>query len=174
VFVIDIAVPRDVDPQVNRLEGIFLYDIDDLQQVAVSNLVDRGREAERAEAIIVEETERFRRRIRTIDIAPAIVDVQGTAEELRQAELHRQQRLLQSLTPEQQEAVESLTRGLMNKFMHLPLQAMKSAARDGDAAALETIHGMFHKECTGKTAATAPAEPCEKQKTEPDSGNDSQ
>ena len=143
VFVIDIAVPRDVDPQINRLEGIFLYDIDDLQSVAVSNLVDRGREAERAEAIIAEETERFRRRIRTIDIAPAIVEVQGTAEELRQAELSRQQKLLQSLSPEQQAAVESLTRGLMAKFLHLPLQAMKSAARDGDAAALETIRGMF-------------------------------
>jgi glutamyl-tRNA reductase len=146
VFVIDIAVPRDVDPQINRLEGIFLYDIDDLQSVAVSNLVDRGREAERAEAIIAEETERFRRRIRTIDIAPAIVEVQGTAEELRQAELHRQQKLLQSLSPEQQAAVESLTRGLMAKFLHLPMQAMKSAARDGDAAALETIRGMFGRE----------------------------
>ncbi|HEX4064569.1 MAG TPA: glutamyl-tRNA reductase [Acidobacteriaceae bacterium] len=147
VFVIDIAVPRDVDPRVNRLEGMFLYDIDDLQSVASSNLVDRGREAERAEAIIAEETERFRRRIRTIDIAPAIVDVQGTAEELRQAELHRQRQLLQSLTPEQAAAVESLSRGLMNKFLHLPLQAMKAAAREGDAAALETIRGMFQREC---------------------------
>jgi len=143
VFVIDIAVPRDVDPQVNRLEGMFLYDIDDLQQVAASNRVDRGHEAEKAEAIIVEETERFRRRIRTIDIAPVLVDAQETAEGLRQAELYRQRALLQSLTPEQQEAVEALTRGLMNKFMHIPLQAMKAAAREGDAAALETIRGMF-------------------------------
>lgn len=156
VFLIDIAVPRDVDPQINRLEGIFLYDIDDLQSVATSNLVDRGREAERAEAIILEETERFRRRIRTLDIAPAIVEVQGTAEELRQAELHRQQRVLQSLTPEQQEAVESLTRGLMNKFLHLPLQAMKTAAREGDAAALETIRAMFHRAEAGEKPTEAP------------------
>jgi len=155
VFLIDIAVPRDVDPKVNALEGMFLYDIDDLQQVAASNLVDRGKEAAKAEAIIAEETERFRRRIRTIDIAPVLVDVQGTAEELRQAELHRQRQLLQSLTPEQQEAVESLTRGLMNKFMHMPLQAMKSAARDGDAAALETIRGMFEKEYGHKAAGPA-------------------
>jgi glutamyl-tRNA reductase len=157
VFVIDIAVPRDVDPLVNKLEGIFLYDIDDLQQVAVSNLVDRGREAERAETIIVEETERFRRRIRTIDIAPAIVEVQCTAEELRQTELHRQQRLLQSMTPEQQAAVESLTRGLMNKFLHLPLQAMKSAAREGDAAALEAIRGMFHRDTPETKVEAEPA-----------------
>lgn len=146
VFLIDIAVPRDVDPQVNRLEGIFLYDIDDLQSVAASNLVDRGREAQRAEAIILEETERFRRRIRTIDIAPAIVEVQAAVEDLRQAELHRSARILQSLSPEQQAAVEQLTRGLMNKFMHLPLQAMKGAAREGDAAALETIRAMFGKD----------------------------
>jgi len=168
VFMIDIAVPRDVDPRVNRLEGIFLYDIDDLQSVAASNLVDRGREAERAEAIIVEETERFRRRIRTLDIAPVIVEVQSTAEELRQTELYRQRQLLQSLTPEQQAAVEGLTRGLMSKFLHLPLQALKVAAREGDAAALETIHGMFHRQCGTHQAAvpdTANTNPDESDKT---------
>jgi glutamyl-tRNA reductase len=159
VFLIDIAVPRDVDPKVNQLEGMFLYDIDDLQQVAASHLVDRGREAARAEAIIVEETERFRRRIRTIDIAPVLVDVQGTAEELRQAELHRQRQLLQSLTPKQQEAVDALTRGLMNKFLHMPLEALKAAARDEDAAALDTIRGMFEKDCGHKADAGPVGEP---------------
>ena len=163
VFLIDIAVPRDVDPQINRLEGIFLYDIDDLQSVAASNLVDRGHEAERAEAIIVEETERFRRRMRTVDIAPVIQHVQSKVEEMRQAELHRSQRLLQSLTPEQQAAVDSLTRGLMNKFLHLPLQALKTAAREGDANALEAIGGVFARECASQKAeqdaAAAPQKP---------------
>jgi glutamyl-tRNA reductase len=158
VFVIDIAVPRDVEPQVNRLEGMFLYDIDDLQQVAASHLVDRGQEAEKAEAIIAEETEHFRRRIRTIDIAPVLVDVQGTAEELRQSELHRQRRVLQSMSREQQEAVEALTRGLMNKFMHMPLQALKAAAREGDEAALETIRGMFERNY-GHKVTPAPQNP---------------
>lgn len=156
VFLIDIAVPRDIDPRINQLEGIFLYDIDDLQSVAASNLVDRGREAQRAEAIILEETERFRRRIRTIDIAPVIMEAQATVEDLRQAELQRSARLLQSLSPEQQAAVEQLTRGLMNKFMHLPLQAMKGAARDGDAAALETIRAMFGKEEQKSAARETP------------------
>ncbi len=159
VFMIDIAVPRDIDPRVNRLEGIFLYDIDDLQSVAASNLVDRGREAERAEAIIVEETERFRRRIRTLDLGPVIVEVQSAAEGLRQAELHRQRQLLQSLTPEQAAAVESLTRGLMSKFLHLPLQALKAAAREGDATALEIIHGMFQRQC-GSHGAAKPTASC--------------
>lgn len=170
VFVVDIAVPRDVDPLVNRLEGMFLYDIDDLQQVAASNLVDRGHEAEKAEAIIAEETERFRRRIRTIDIAPVLVDVQGTAEELRQSELHRQRGLLQNLTREQQEAVEAVTRGLMNKFMHMPLQALKAAAREGDAAALETIRAMFGRDCGHKASG---AESVAERGKGPESGDES-
>lgn len=147
VFLIDIAVPRDVDPQINRLEGIFLYDIDDLQQVASTNLVDRGREAEHAEAIIAEETERFRKRIRTVDITPVLLHVQAKSEEMRQTELHRARQLMQSLTPEQQVAVDSLTRGLMNKFLHLPLQALKTAAREGDASTLEAIGNVFAREC---------------------------
>lgn len=162
VFLIDIAVPRDVDPNINRMEGIFLYDIDDLQQVAASNLVDRSREAERAEAIIAEETERFRRRIRTIDIAPVVQHVQGKAEELRQAELHRSRHLLQSLTPEQQAGVELLTRGLMNKFLHFPLQAIKTAARDEDTSALEAIAGAFARECANHKAERVAAESAQK------------
>jgi len=163
VFVIDIAVPRDVDPRVNALEGMFLYDIDDLQQVAASHLVDRGREAEKAEAIIAEETERFERRIRTIDISPVIVHVQKQVDELRRSELHRSRQLLQSLTPEQQEAVEALTRGLMNKFLHLPLQALKSAARQGDASALEAIGGVFARECVSEKAERQAAADADRQ-----------
>ncbi|MGA8531902.1 MAG: hypothetical protein WB622_19425, partial [Acidobacteriaceae bacterium] len=161
VFIIDIAVPRDVDPNVNRLEGIFLYDIDDLQSVSATNRVDRAREAERAEAIIAEETERFRRTIRTIDIAPILQHVQGKVEEMRQAELHRSRHLLQSLTPEQQTALDALTRGLMNKFLHLPLQAMKTAAREGNATALEALGGVFARECItqkGERQAAADAD----------------
>ena len=152
VFIIDIAVPRDVDPEINRLEGMFLYDIDDLQSVSATNLVDRAREAEHAETIIDQETERFRRTIRTLDIAPIVQHVQGKVEEMRQAELHRSRQLLQSLTPEQQAAVDAMTRGLMNKFLHLPLQALKSAARAGDAASLEAIGGVFARECINEKA----------------------
>ncbi|HTV81179.1 MAG TPA: glutamyl-tRNA reductase [Acidobacteriaceae bacterium] len=152
VFLIDIAVPRDVDPRINRLEGIFLYDIDDLQQVAAGHLGDRGREAERAEAIIAEETERFHRRLRTVDISPVLRHVQAKSEEMRQEELHRARRLMQSLTPEQQIAVDSLTRGLMNKFLHLPLRALKTAAREGDASSLEAIGNVFARECVAQKA----------------------
>jgi glutamyl-tRNA reductase len=143
---IDIGVPRDIDPAINQLDNIFLYDIDDLQSVAASNLSHRNDEAERAEAIIAEEARRFEQRARTIDLAPAIVDLQSAIEDLRQTELRRSRSRLQSLTPEQQSAVEALTRGLMNKFLHLPLTALKAAAREGDTAALETIRHIFQPE----------------------------
>jgi glutamyl-tRNA reductase len=145
MFLIDIAVPRDVDPEINRLEGIFLYDIDDLQSVAASNLADRGSETQRAELILEQELIRYQRRMEGLDVVPALVDVQAAAEELRQAELQRNQAALKSLTPAQNAIVENITRGLMNKFLHQPLQALKAAAREGDAAAVETIRAAFHR-----------------------------
>jgi glutamyl-tRNA reductase len=161
MFIIDIAVPRDVDPEINRLDGIFLYDIDDLQSVAVSNLSDRGREAQRAEEILEHELARYQRRIETLDVVPALVDLQAAAEDIRQAELRRAQSRLQSLTPAQQNAVEVLTRGLVNKFLHLPLQALKAAAREGDLVTVEAIRTAFGLNGTSEATAHAdqPGEP---------------
>jgi glutamyl-tRNA reductase len=143
MFFIDIAVPRDVDPEMNRLEGIFLYDIDDLQTVAAAHLAERSREAEDAEAMIAEEVERYHRKLRAVDVAPAIVGLQQRAEELRQAELKRMQGRLGELTASQMAAVEALSRGLMNKFLHPPMQALKQAAREGDLARIEAIRETY-------------------------------
>jgi glutamyl-tRNA reductase len=145
MFFIDIAVPRDVDPEINRLEGIFLYDIDDLQSVAVSNLSDRRDEARRAEAILEQELTRYQRRMEALDVVPALVDLQAAAEEMRQSELRRNQARLRSLTPAQQAVVDVITRGLMNKFLHKPLQMLKAAAREGDAAVIEAIRAAFQR-----------------------------
>ncbi len=143
MFFIDIAVPRDVDPEMNRVDGIFVYDIDDLQSVAASHLADRAREAQRAEEIIAEEVMRFQRKTQALNVTPMIVGLQNTAEEMRQSELRRAQVRLQSLTPEQQAAVESLTRGLMNKFLHMPMQAIKAAAAQADTMMLEVMREVF-------------------------------
>ena len=143
MFFIDIAVPRDVDPEMNRLEGIFLYDIDDLQQVAAVHLAERTREAEDAEAVIAAEVERYHLKLRTVNVAPAIVGLQMRAEELRQAELRRAQARLGGLTAEQTAAVEAMSRALMNKFLHGPMQALKQAARDGDLARVEAIRAVY-------------------------------
>lgn len=144
MFFIDIAVPRDVDPEMNRVDGVFLYDIDDLQSVAALHQEDRAREAQRAESIIAEEVQRFQRKAQAPNVAPMIVDLQSAAEEMRQAELRRAQSRLQSLTPEQQAAVEGLTRGLMNKFLHLPMQALKSAALEADVVMIDVIRAAFN------------------------------
>lgn len=145
MFFIDIAVPRDVDPEINRLDGIFLYDIDDLQSVAASNLADRSLEARRAESVLEQEIERFRQRSGALDVVPALVDLQAAAEEMRQAELLRNHAHLRLLTPQQREAIEAITRGLMNKFLHQPLLALKAAAREGDTATVEAIRTAFQR-----------------------------
>jgi glutamyl-tRNA reductase len=139
MFFIDIAVPRDVDPAMNKLEGIFVYDIDDLQAVAAAHMAERSREASDAETLIAGEVARFEQRQRTVNVAPAIVALQRQAEEIRQTELHRVQARLGALSADQAAAVEALTRGLVNKFLHPPMQALKQAAREGDSARLDVL-----------------------------------
>ena len=139
MFFIDIAVPRDVDPAMNKLEGIFVYDIDDLQAVAASHMAERSAQATDAEALIAAEVERFHQRRRTVNVAPAIVSLQQQAEEIRQNELKRIHAKLGSLSAEQIAAIEALTRGLMNKFLHPPMQALKQAARENDSTRVEAL-----------------------------------
>jgi glutamyl-tRNA reductase len=143
MFFIDIAVPRDVDPRLNEVDGCFVYDIDDLQQVAQTNLADRGREAEQAESIIAQEVARFERRLQSLDAVPTIKALQRQAEQLRQAELARANKGLASLTPEQQVAVEALTRSLTNKFLLAPLTAIRTAAEAGDTAELTRLATLY-------------------------------
>ena len=139
MFFIDIAVPRDVDPAMGKLEGIFVYDIDDLQAVAAAHLAERSREASDAETLIAGEEERFHERQRTVNVAPAIVALQRQAEEIRLAELKRVQARLGTLSAEQVAAVEALSRGLVNKFLHPPMQALKQAAREGNQVRLDAL-----------------------------------
>jgi glutamyl-tRNA reductase len=162
MFFIDIAVPRDVDPAMNKLEGIFVYDIDDLQAVAASHIAERSRQADDAERLIAAEVERFHQKLRTVDAAPAIVAIQRQAEEIRQAELRRVMTRLGPLSAEQAAAVEALTRGLVNKFLHPPMQALKQAAREGNAARMEALCEAWSvstaaHQAVSESAATASA-----------------
>jgi len=125
IFFIDIAVPRDVDPRMNEVEGCFVYDIDDLQQVAQSNLSDRNREAAAAEQIIAREVDSYQHRLRSLDAVPAILALQTSAEQTRQAELARTAKALSGLTPEQSAAVDALTRSLTAKLLHPQLVALR-------------------------------------------------
>ncbi len=129
VFFIDIAVPRDVNPAVNDLEGCFVYDIDDLQQVAQENQIQRSREAETAESIVQLEAERYGERLDQAPATEAIKQLQQSAEALREAELARTAQRLANLnaplTPEQHSAIEHLTRSLINKLLHPQIIALR-------------------------------------------------
>jgi glutamyl-tRNA reductase len=135
MFFIDIAVPRDVDPRMNDVEGCFVYDIDDLQQVAQANLAHRGREAEAAEAIILNEVAKYQQRQSARDAVPAILALQQSAETIREAEFARTAAKLAAtgpLTPAQQAAVEALTRSLTAKLLHPQLVALRRSAANAE------------------------------------------
>ncbi|WP_433985063.1 glutamyl-tRNA reductase [Tunturiibacter empetritectus] len=133
MFFIDIAVPRDVDPRMNEVEGCFVYDIDDLQQVATANLADRSREAAAAENIVSREVDKYQERLQSRDAVPAIKALQQQAEQLRQAELVRSQSKLADLTAQQRDAVEALTRSLTAKLLHPQLTALRESTRKKDS-----------------------------------------
>ena len=145
MFFIDIAVPRDVDPEMNKVDGVFVYDIDDLQQVVTTHVADRKREAERAQAIVDGEVERFAARAQTLSVVPTIVSLQEQLELVRQAEIDRVRGRLGQLTPEQEMAIEAMTRGIVNKVLHTPITTLKSAARESEATSvIELIRRLFN------------------------------
>ncbi len=145
MFFIDIAVPRDVDPDMNKLDGIFVYDIDDLQQAVKSHVADRKKEAERAESIIESEVERFQARLQTLDVVPTIVSLHDHLETIRQAEIDRVRGRLGTLSPEQELAIEALTRGIVNKIMHTPVSTLKTAARESESTTVvDLVRRLFN------------------------------
>jgi len=155
MFFIDIAVPRDVDPEMNKLDGIFVYDIDDLQQVVASHISDRKVEADRAEAIVQSEVDKFLARLQTLDVVPTIVSLQEHLETVRQAEIDRVRGRLGQLSPEQELAVDALTKGIINKIMHTPITALKSAARGSSEATtvIDLVRKLFNLHDARKSAA---------------------
>jgi glutamyl-tRNA reductase len=132
MFLIDIAVPRNIDPGINSLEHAFLYDIDDLQRVADRNLNARREVAQRAENIVAEEVARLEARLRERDLTPTIVSLQEQLEAIRCDVLDRYRSKLGPLTAEQQEALEALTKGIVNKIAHGPISEMRRQAAQGE------------------------------------------
>ncbi len=156
MFFLDIAVPRDVDAKMNDLDGMFVYDIDDLQQVVASHLSDRTQEAQRAEDIINSEVEKFEERLRTLDVVPTIVSLQEHLETVRQAEIDRVRGRLGELTPEQELAVEAMTRGIINKIMHTPITTLKTAAKEPESTTvIELVRRIFNLREKAKSEAAS-------------------
>lgn len=130
IFLVDIAVPRDIDPEINELDNVFVYDIDDLEQVAAANLRHRQSAAEQAERIVDDEVEKILHRIRSNSATPAIVSINRRLETIRLGELERYRSKLRDLTGEQRNAVDAVTRGIIAKVAHHPIREAKRSASD--------------------------------------------
>ena len=169
MFFIDIAVPRDVDPEINNVEGVFVYNIDDLQAVAVSNMSSRTKEAMDAEVIIRTEVEKYTQRMQSLNGVPAIVALQQSLEDVRQNEMRRMAPRLAQLSSEQLQAVEQMTRALVHKLQHAPIQAIKRAAQEGDRetlAVIQTVFDLEHHEKTDAAIETAESVIGQREQTE--------
>lgn len=143
-FLIDIAVPRNIDPAINDLANVFLYDIDDLQEVVNANLRERMKEADRAEELVSEEVERMMARLKMVEITPTIVGLQEQLESIRTAEVEKVKRRYGPFTQEQEEALEAATRAIINKVAHGPISELRvQAAKPDGAPAVALIKKVF-------------------------------
>ncbi|MBN1848116.1 MAG: glutamyl-tRNA reductase [Deltaproteobacteria bacterium] len=144
LFFIDIAVPRDVDPRVNELGNVYLYDIDDLKGIIEVNTTLRKQESIKAERIITEEVIRFKRWLETLDIVPTIISLKDKVEAIRKAEVKKSLSGLRGLTPSQEKAMESLTVSLAEKIIHDPILVLKErAGRSSKDAYLDIVKKLF-------------------------------
>lgn len=126
MFLIDIAVPRDIDPKVNDLSNVYLYDVDDLQEVVQANLKERQKEAGKAEGIVEQEIGQFNRWLENLDIKPTIVALRRKLDDLRRQELEKTFGNLKDLTGRQQKSIEAMSNALLNKIMHRPIEILKN------------------------------------------------
>jgi glutamyl-tRNA reductase len=144
LFFIDIAVPRDVEPGVDGIEGVYCYDIDDLKQVVDANIRERLREAQRAEALVEREVAKFRARLGDVEVIPTIVSLRERLEDIRRAEVKRTLARLPDATPETRAAIEAMSASLINKILHAPITKLRESSRAGAHRSwLEVVHELF-------------------------------
>ena len=144
LFIIDIAVPRDVDPRVGNMDNVFVYDVDDLQQVAEENLAVRAREAAHAERIVEEEVESFLAWRRSLELAPTIVALRKRFGQVADEELRRALPRLEGLTESDRGVLEAMSRSLINKLLHQPMTELKAGAGEPDGALLiDAVRRLF-------------------------------
>jgi glutamyl-tRNA reductase len=143
-LLVDLAVPRDVDPALSRIDGCFVYDIDDLEAVVEASLSGRRAEAARAERVVAEEAERFRQWQASLAVVPAISSLRAQAESIRAAELARAEGRLARLSDSERRAIEAMTAQIVNKLLHLPTVRMKEAAVSSDGVVYaEVVRHLF-------------------------------
>ena len=144
VFIIDISVPRNIDPEINGLDNVYLYNVDDLQGVVDANMFERQKEAEKAEKIIEEELETFLKWQSSLDSVPTIVALREKAEEIKKEELDKLFHKIQGIGEKEKEAIEYMATALMNKLIHPPTAALKEDSENKDAlvAAIRRLYGI--------------------------------
>ncbi len=144
LFFIDIAVPRDIDPAINRISNVYVYDIDDLKGVVDDNIEDRNQEAIKAERIIDEAVIRFNQWHASLEVVPTIIDIRKKSDELMQAELAKTINALSPMPEKNRQAIENMARALVNKLLHAPTQFLKQNGCHGDkAASLDLARKLF-------------------------------
>lgn len=147
VFLIDISVPRNIDPEINDLDNVYLYNVDDLQGVVDSNLFERKKEAGKAEKIIDEELETFLKWQSTLDSVPTIIAIREKAEEIKKEELHKLFHKITGMGEKEREAIEYMAAALINKMIHPPTAALKEDSEDKDVlvATIRKLYGIDGK-----------------------------
>jgi glutamyl-tRNA reductase len=143
LFLIDIAVPRDIAEDAGKVSGVFLYDLDDVKTVAESNLRERKKEAAAAETILEEEIRGFLEWRRSLEVVPLLVELRKRADEIRMTEIEKVRRRLGPLTPEQESALDAATSAIVNKLLHGPTVQLKEMAGNGQPEHVGFIRKLF-------------------------------
>ncbi|MCI0468956.1 MAG: glutamyl-tRNA reductase [Nitrospirae bacterium] len=144
VFIIDISVPRNIDPDINNLDNVYLFDVDDLQEVIDTNMLERKKEAEKGELIIEEEVEKFIKWMSALDSVPTIVALRQRAEEVKNEELEKFKNKFPDIDAEKMKALEYMATAIINKLIHPPTAALKEDTEDRDEliAMIKKLYGI--------------------------------
>ena len=143
---IDISVPRNIEPHAGNVPNIFVFDIDDLESVISSNIREREREAERAELIVQSEVMQFQQSLRLMDAGPTIGALREKLQDVARTELQRQRKRLGPLTPDQEAAVEQLLMATVNKISHPVLNQMRRFYETSDTETMQELNDSFGNE----------------------------
>src|ERR1700752_838594 len=140
---IDISVPRNIDPAAGNIPNVFLFDIDDLESVISSNIREREREAERAELIVQSEVMQFQQSLRLMDVGPTIGALRENLQNVARSEMERQRKRLGALTPEQENAIEALLMSTVNKISHPIMNQMRRFYESSESDTMDTSADTF-------------------------------
>jgi glutamyl-tRNA reductase len=144
MFLIDIAVPRDIDPKVNDLDNAYLYDVDDLQGVVQANLKERKKEAGKAEAIVEQEIGQFYQWLGNLEVKPTIIALRRKFEEIRNQETEKTFSNLKDLSSKQRKSIEAMANAIINKILHQPTAILKNAQNDTSGEDyVDTVRVLF-------------------------------